>query len=345
MEEVKRSAEHGTPAAKRQNNDISHTAAAKLTMQLTLTFPDADFPDVVFEATVESLVKDVVQAAADEWGIDAKFLEISFAGSAIPLDSRLMSHEVEAGSELTVSMVPVYGLDWFTDSNKREKLMQRLSNIGEQELSLDAPTFTKDGCFQFTMAWIQTRLSISFVNVHPSITSVEFSMPGFFENNFPVTKVDLSGFSNITLIGNNFLSRCSVISVLDVSCLSNVTSIGNHFLSGCSSLSSLDLTAFINVTSIGNSFLSGCSSLSSLDLKSFGNLTSIGKGFLFGCSGLSTLNLECLSRVTLIGRGIGFIKGCSSLTVEVEDLNPNSLVRCRVEKELGIRKPSIHAFA
>ena len=37
-------------------------------MQLSVTFQDTGFPDVVFTASGESLVKDALQVAADEWG-------------------------------------------------------------------------------------------------------------------------------------------------------------------------------------------------------------------------------------------------------------------------------------
>ena len=52
-------------------------------MQLSVTFQDTGFPDVVFTASGESLVKDALQVAADEWGTDGDFLELSLAGSLL----------------------------------------------------------------------------------------------------------------------------------------------------------------------------------------------------------------------------------------------------------------------
>eukprot|EP01060_Flectonema_neradi_P017616 TRINITY_DN2447_c5_g1_i1.p1 TRINITY_DN2447_c5_g1~~TRINITY_DN2447_c5_g1_i1.p1 ORF type:complete len:188 (+),score=27.05 TRINITY_DN2447_c5_g1_i1:53-565(+) len=145
--------------------------------------------------------------------------------------------------------------------------MQHLSRIGEQHLSLDTPTFVTDGCFKFDFLWIQNEMELSFSNPLPSIIAAEWMKGsyGFFDN-FCVSKVDLSGLSSITLIGDHFLSESSSIKDLDVSCLCNLTSIG-HFFCAYTSLESLNLSNLEKVTSIGVDFLAGCTSLTAVSVK------------------------------------------------------------------------------
>eukprot|EP01060_Flectonema_neradi_P028015 TRINITY_DN3768_c1_g1_i1.p1 TRINITY_DN3768_c1_g1~~TRINITY_DN3768_c1_g1_i1.p1 ORF type:complete len:296 (+),score=41.81 TRINITY_DN3768_c1_g1_i1:165-1052(+) len=231
------------------------------TMQVFVSFPDAGFPDVVFEAASKSLVADAARAAANEWGVDAEFLELSFSESVLPQNSQLVSHLIDGDSQLTASLIQVFGFNWFTDDDKRKKLMQHLSKMGEKFLSLDTPTFTTDGCFRFDLAWIPD-IEISFINPLPSITSVELAKPDFWNNRGSlVTNVGLTGLSNITSIGDDFMTLCSSITTLDFSCLTNLTKIGNFFLAACSSLTSLDLTSFCNVIIVGEYFLARCPSL------------------------------------------------------------------------------------
>eukprot|EP01060_Flectonema_neradi_P023953 TRINITY_DN3237_c1_g3_i1.p1 TRINITY_DN3237_c1_g3~~TRINITY_DN3237_c1_g3_i1.p1 ORF type:complete len:426 (+),score=63.03 TRINITY_DN3237_c1_g3_i1:49-1326(+) len=311
-------------------------------MQVVVSFPDSGLPDVVFEAAIESLVADATQAAAGEWGADAEFLEMSFSGSVLPQGSRLMSHGVEAGAQLLVSFLRVFGYRWFTCKEMNTKLMQHLSKLGEKHLSLDTPTFATDGHFRFDMTWLPVDFEISFVNPHPSVTSASFRYshspddegpedcedPEFesYEScyvdygdhvqelfaEYPVVKVDLTGLQNITSTGDLFLYSCNVIKTLDVQCLSGVIEIGDSFLWKCSSLSSLDLTSFTNVTTIGNDFLEACESLTSLDLSGLTNVTKIGSYFLKGCSSLASLNLKSLNSVTAIDDC--FLQMCSSLS-------------------------------
>eukprot|EP01060_Flectonema_neradi_P021987 TRINITY_DN3012_c0_g1_i2.p1 TRINITY_DN3012_c0_g1~~TRINITY_DN3012_c0_g1_i2.p1 ORF type:complete len:397 (+),score=39.11 TRINITY_DN3012_c0_g1_i2:47-1192(+) len=280
-------------------------------MQIFVSFPDAGYPDIVFEVTAKSLVADAAQAAADEWDVDVDFLEISFDGSLIPLNSQLMSHGVEGGSQLTASLLRVFGNKWFIDDTKRELLMRHLSRIDEQHLSLDTPTFATDGCFQFDMAWIPNEIEVSFVNPHPSVTSAEFRKADFWAREaFPVLKIDLLGLRNITSLSNYFLSRCTSLTTLDVSCLTNLTSIDNWILFECSALSTFELGNLNNLTMIGDGFLARCLSLSALDLD-LENLTSVGKSFLHRCTSLSRLDVSCLGNLTSIGKD--FLRECSSI--------------------------------
>eukprot|EP01060_Flectonema_neradi_P030818 TRINITY_DN454_c0_g1_i8.p1 TRINITY_DN454_c0_g1~~TRINITY_DN454_c0_g1_i8.p1 ORF type:complete len:116 (-),score=18.98 TRINITY_DN454_c0_g1_i8:48-395(-) len=103
-------------------------------MQVFVSFPDAGFPDVVFDvclnniteihddflAAPKSLVSDAIQTAADEWGTDADFLELFFAESPDP-------PEQSAGLFIT----HIIGFEW----------RHHLLKIGEQHLSLDTPSF------------------------------------------------------------------------------------------------------------------------------------------------------------------------------------------------------------
>eukprot|EP01060_Flectonema_neradi_P021986 TRINITY_DN3012_c0_g1_i1.p1 TRINITY_DN3012_c0_g1~~TRINITY_DN3012_c0_g1_i1.p1 ORF type:complete len:398 (+),score=43.09 TRINITY_DN3012_c0_g1_i1:47-1195(+) len=335
-------------------------------MQIFVSFPDAGYPDIVFEVTAKSLVADAAQAAADEWDVDVDFLEISFDGSLIPLNSQLMSHGVEGGSQLTASLLRVFGNKWFIDDTKRELLMRHLSRIDEQHLSLDTPTFATDGCFEFDMAWIPNKIEVSFVNPHPSVTSAMFSEPQLYGDAIPVLKIDLLGLRHITTIADDFLSNCSLLKELDVSCLTNLTSvhsyflaacplietlnvsglnnltwIGRYFLGGCASLTALDLGSFNNVTSAGSGFLGGCSSLRSLDLSSLSKLTEINDRFLSTCILLSTVNLLSFSNITAIGSG--FLQECSALStldlsafVNVTSIGNTFLCGCRLLASIKI---------
>eukprot|EP01060_Flectonema_neradi_P034727 TRINITY_DN6199_c0_g1_i1.p1 TRINITY_DN6199_c0_g1~~TRINITY_DN6199_c0_g1_i1.p1 ORF type:complete len:354 (+),score=75.28 TRINITY_DN6199_c0_g1_i1:56-1117(+) len=75
----------------------------KQTMQITVSFPDAGFPDFSFPATVNSVVEEVIEAAAKEWDVEPTSFELSFAGEVLSPTSTLASHGLEAGSQLTAS--------------------------------------------------------------------------------------------------------------------------------------------------------------------------------------------------------------------------------------------------
>eukprot|EP01060_Flectonema_neradi_P034728 TRINITY_DN6199_c0_g1_i3.p1 TRINITY_DN6199_c0_g1~~TRINITY_DN6199_c0_g1_i3.p1 ORF type:complete len:357 (+),score=87.13 TRINITY_DN6199_c0_g1_i3:511-1581(+) len=72
-------------------------------MQITVSFPDAGFPDFSFPATVNSVVEEVIEAAAKEWDVEPTSFELSFAGEVLSPTSTLASHGLEAGSQLTAS--------------------------------------------------------------------------------------------------------------------------------------------------------------------------------------------------------------------------------------------------
>ena len=136
-----------------------------------------------------------------------------------------------------------------------------------------------------------------------------------------LTSIDLSGLSNVTSIGSNFLRNCPITSI-DLSALTKVTSIGDYFLSSCTGLKSIDLSGLSNVTSIDKEFLNSCSGLTSIDLSPLSKVTSISNFFLEYCTGLTSIDLSGLSNVTSIGGW--FLNGCSGLTSI--DLSPLSKV-------------------
>eukprot|EP01060_Flectonema_neradi_P033856 TRINITY_DN5790_c0_g1_i1.p1 TRINITY_DN5790_c0_g1~~TRINITY_DN5790_c0_g1_i1.p1 ORF type:complete len:404 (+),score=51.36 TRINITY_DN5790_c0_g1_i1:48-1214(+) len=336
-------------------------------MQVFISFPDAGYLDVVFDVVSNSLVADAIQAAADEWGSDAEFLEMSFSGSVLPPNSRLMAHGVEGGSQLTVSLLRVFGCKWFSNRGKRAQLWKHLSDMDERHITLDTPSFTTDGHFKFDLTLVPDGFEVSFINPHPSITTASFKPEPESDSDFDlaglngvwdcyetydyglyeslVSKVDLTGLKYITSTGDEFMANCKSITSQDISCLSEVTTIGRDFLFECSSLSSLQLMSLCKVTTIHGSFLSKCSSLSSLDLTSLTNITSIGNDFLLGCSSLVSLDLASLVNLTAIGDR--FLADCTSLSaVDLTTLNNVTsignmfLIGCRSLSSLDLR--SLH---
>ena len=295
----------------------------RVKMQLSVTFPDAGFPDVVFTASGESLVKDALQVAADEWGTDADFLELSLAGSRLRAGSRLVSYGVEDGSLLDASVVRLFGLEWFTDSAKRAKAFLRGERDQDGFLCLDTPTFAVDGCLQFSNSeWFSDDVTnISFSNSEPSVTTVS---DDFLSSFHKVIRVSLSGLQYVTSVGNDFLKNCNSLSSVDLSSLSNVSVVGNLFLFSCSSLTSLDLSSLSNISAVGNSFLSYCSSLTSLDLSSLSNLSTVGHSFLCDCSSLTSLDLSSLSNLSTVG--YSFLGRLSLTSLDLSSLSNLSTV-------------------
>ena len=148
---------------------------------------------------------------------------------------------------------------------------------------------------------------LHFVKKIPNLKNLNF-----LNKNLNITSIDLSGLSNITSIGNNFLYLCKSLSSINLSDLSNLTSIGNFFLGNCKSLTSINLSRLSNLTSIGNNFLYYCNSLKSIDLSYLSNLTSIRNEFLRNCESLKNIKLSGLSNITSIGNE--FLLKCKSLS-------------------------------
>ena len=110
----------------------------------------------------------------------------------------------------------------------------------------------------------------------------------------------------VTSVPNNFLQG-SALETIDFG-NSNITTIGNYFLSECSNFAytgTLDLSA---VTSIGTYFLSNCS-LFNAPIALNENLTSIPEYFLYRCS---TFNQPLTLPSATINIGANFMNSCTS---------------------------------
>ena len=65
-----------------------------------MTFPDLGFPAVSLTAGPDSLVSDVLNAAAEEWDVDAEQVELSLAGKFLCETERLLLLGVGPTTEL-----------------------------------------------------------------------------------------------------------------------------------------------------------------------------------------------------------------------------------------------------
>ena len=274
-------------------------------MQVVITCPDSGFIDVVFTATAESLVKDALNTAGEEWNVDTDFLEMSFGGTRLPMASLILSHGVESDSVLEVSEVILFGKEWFDDSDERKNnlLKEKYQN---KTLHFDTPTFTIDGCLGLDQFLMKKASSISFSNPDCSVTSVgdSYLFP------LPFKAVEIPGLCNVTSIGSSFLSR-SPITAIDLSILRNVTSIGKGFVSSCLGITKLDLSGLVSVTSIETGFLTRCTSITTLDLSTLTNTTVVGSYFLSHNLSMISLNISGLINVTDVGDH--FVSSCPLL--------------------------------
>eukprot|EP01060_Flectonema_neradi_P036856 TRINITY_DN7232_c1_g1_i1.p1 TRINITY_DN7232_c1_g1~~TRINITY_DN7232_c1_g1_i1.p1 ORF type:complete len:331 (+),score=52.01 TRINITY_DN7232_c1_g1_i1:41-1033(+) len=303
-------------------------------MQISVSFPESGFFDVSFTATESTLVKDVIEVVGNEWGTVPAFLELLLSGSVLSPSSRLLSHGVEADSQLTVSVIRLFRKELLTDPDMREKVGKLLAKEGI--IRLDTPSFADEvGCLGFENEWIpEGILSVCFDNPDPSVTTVapyfmlesnitNIDLTGlrhltsidisFLSQCSSLKTIDLSPFEGVTFIGNRFLNECSSLETIsNISGLRNVTGISHYFLGNCSSLLSVDLSVFTNLQNLGTSFLYCCIALKEIDFCALGNLSFSNHYFMFGCSALKTIhNISGLNNNMYIGEG--FMWGCDSL--------------------------------
>ena len=186
-------------------------------MQVFVTCPDLGFPAVSVTAGVDSLVSEVVTAAAGEWDVDPEEVELSFAGDTLCQSERLADRGVGGDSELEMwkKRFRIFSKCWFVDDSKRKKLLSWLREHNEEYLYLDTTTFTEDGC-----------LSIEGDLLPSDAERISFSN----------SNSDISAISQVATIGDKFLFSCSQITSLDFSGLSSVTTIGDSFLFNCSQI-------------------------------------------------------------------------------------------------------------
>ena len=141
----------------------------KATMQVFVTCPDLGFPAVSVTVGADSVVSDVLTTAADEWDVDADKVELSFAGDALCESKRLVDYGVGANSELEIrkKLVRIFCKNWFVDDRKREKLLLWMKDHITEDLCLDTPTFSEDGCLTIDKGLLPSdakRISFRYSN-------------------------------------------------------------------------------------------------------------------------------------------------------------------------------------
>ena len=110
-------------------------------MQIFVTCPDWGLPAVTVTTGADSVVSDVLTAAAGEWDVDPEEVELSFAGDALRETDRLADHGVVANSELEMAkkQFRIFSKCWFVDVRKREKLLLWIRDHITENLCLDTP--------------------------------------------------------------------------------------------------------------------------------------------------------------------------------------------------------------
>ena len=279
-------------------------------MLFSVTFPDLGFPTVSFTAGADSLVSDVLNAAAEEWDIDPAEVELSLAGKLLCETRRLLLLGVGPNTELEMwkKRFRLFSRRWFIDAEMREKLLSWLNSSKEEYLFLDTPTFLEGGCLSLDSDLLpRVAERISFRNSNSEVTAIA---DNFLCDCLSVTSIEFSDLTSVTNIGNAFLSDCTSITALNLG-LEGVTTVGNWFLQNCSSITSLDLNSLGSVTTIGDAFLESCASITSLNLNNLSSVTTIGDGFLQNCLSITSLDLNGLG-VIIVGNE--FLENCSSIT-------------------------------
>ena len=287
------------------------------TMEVLLTCPGSDYPDVMFTVTDKSVVSDALRVAADEWNAVEELLQLSHEAELLRNSSLLVSYGLESGSQLSVSVISVFGKNWLVDDGKKKKLVE-LHERGDERLLLDTSTFAVDGCVEIKRELLPFEFSrISFLNPTTVILSADCSVSiignGFLKNSLSLTDIDFSGLQSVTSIGDCFLQECESLTLIGTSGLSGVRTINKGFLEGCLSLTSVDLSVFVNVESIGGGFLFECQSLLSVDLGALTHVIVLPDMFLARCKSLTSVSgLSSLVNKTEIGSCVFFT--CLSLS-------------------------------
>ena len=270
-----------------------------------MTCPDFGLPAVSVTVGADSLVSDVLSTAAGEWDIYPEEVELSFAGDILCETMRLADHGVGADSELEMwkKRFRLFGKCWFVDDRKRERLLCWLRDNNTEDLCLETSTFSKDGCLSIENSLLPSDAKrISFRN----------------------STSDMTIISQVTTVGNKFLSSCTSITALDLPGLNSVTTIGDFFLGSCPQLTALDLSGLSSVTTIGRYFLP-YSRITALDLSGLSSVTTIGTGFLYFCTRITALDLSGFNSVNEIGKR--FLHGC--VAIKSPQLLRNSVLRSR----------------
>ena len=281
-------------------------------MNILVSFPGLDFPQVQFSVDEKITVKDAIEEAGSQWNVETAALELSYNGEILLKDSVLASHGIGVDSVIEASFLNVFDRDWIVDVDLNKKLQRHYEINHSTSIQLNTKTFgdgDNNGCLYFDGSWFlpATVHQISFVNSHPSVTAVSNNF--FFENS--ITTLNLSGLTSVTVVYDYFMYGCHGVISVDLSGLRNTTQIGSSFMEGCCSVVELDLSGLCNASEIGSNFLSGCTSIKELKLCSLEKVTSIDSNFLCDCNQITKLNLDGLRNLSQIPDG--FLRECSSL--------------------------------
>lgn len=151
-----------------------------------------------------------------------------------------------------------------------------------------------DGGQYGAVAYFDSDNNIAYYTASSStdltISSSNDSLPGFWilkkiDTDHIITSGNLLAYSfgsNITTLPNGFLRHCHIIKKIFGLENSNLTSIGNNFMSDCYGFNH-PLILPTSLTTLGTSFLFRCS-LFSNDIEIPPSVTSIGSSFLYYCN-------------------------------------------------------------
>ena len=101
----------------------------------------------------------------------------------------------------------------------------------------------------------------------------------------------------LTRIESFFLRGCSKLESINLTGFINLSHIGDSFLMGCRKLTSVSLESFGSVVTIGILFMSKCEGLVSIDVRPLARVQGIGLPFLAECTGLAPIDLEGVNPV------------------------------------------------
>eukprot|EP01060_Flectonema_neradi_P005849 TRINITY_DN1391_c0_g1_i2.p1 TRINITY_DN1391_c0_g1~~TRINITY_DN1391_c0_g1_i2.p1 ORF type:complete len:658 (+),score=78.96 TRINITY_DN1391_c0_g1_i2:71-2044(+) len=300
-------------------------------LPLVITFTGPEYPDVIFEATKDSVVGDAVRAAAQEWDIKNYLVDLSFEGNMLSWQKNLFSLGVEAHSQLVASSAGcLFGKDDLAD----ETTLQMATKLYEAHniLHLKLSTFVHDGALPDislpsafrNLSFHDTDLTTQIFKSSFSLINVEtITFEGlrvlhsignkFFSRCIQLTKLDITSAVKISFIGKDFLTECIALTTLLLPSTSNIKLVVDGFLSGCTSLTAVDLSFLSNAKTIGCSFLCGCEALTTLALPPFEFVTRIGNDFLCGCAKLTELDITSATSISVIGNR--FLQSCVALKV------------------------------
>ena len=301
-------------------------------MQVFISRSDGEFPTVPFTVTADTLIRDAVGAAVDEWGVGFQNSELSCAGVVLPELSTLVSHGIEGGTQLEVLEL---GYNFGDMRGGSEKTMELLQSCDEEGfLSVNTQAIIEN-CNQLYNN-SNTRLTcLSFVNGR-EIIDCPGSLMQFLTH---VRKVRFPGLRNVKSIGDSFSGNCQSLTNIDLSGLSEVESIGKEFFKCCCSLTTIDLSPLVNLRHLGTRAFESCiniksvnmnlprlenipnyflyipcglnNSLVRIDLSGLRSIRTIGINFLFKYVTLTELDLSMM--VTIESIASGFLSGCTSL--------------------------------